>query len=666
MSRDHQWTVVWLLVVVVLVPSATVLWLTTVATRNERAASKARLMAAYQSQLETASIQIDNHWNDVDQRCHRIVANTSGQRAFEACVNAGLADSVLIVADGALVYPAPDTQTSLDSLNEAAWAAANRLEFVAQNFAIAADAYAAIANVEPDPNAEARAWIGHARCLQKDDKTGNLAQVIDVLVNTMNRSELRSATHSGGRSYWLDAQLRALELMQNSSFAADKFAARKLTVRGAIRDYNRPFPASQRLFAMRRFTSLFPTSESFATYDALQLAEKYAARIHEQALDSRTDWNLASDPHCVSLKSCPVVLIYRKTELAEQIRTVLQPWQTVDAGLQLVSENQADRSSDDSSGNPAENLPVYVATVPIESMPGRRLGMTLTNPDLFEESSRHQAAIYAIAGLITIAIVCILAFAIALFVRRQLRLAQLKSDLATVVSHELRTPLASVRVLVDTLLDDTLQDPQQRTEYLQLIAQENERLSRLIENFLRFSRIERNSERYQLTPEPPAQLVTQAVSVVGNKLNQAGTRFSTTVDPDVPSVAVDRDAFVTVLANLLDNAVKFTDETALIELRVCTDKTFVVFEVIDDGIGMSASDAKHIFEKFYQSDTLLSRSHGGCGLGLSLVRSIVEGHGGSVEVQTTPGEGSTFRVKIPASQSTDQVDEKNPTWQHSA
>ena len=105
---------------------------------------------------------------------------------------------------------------------------------------------------------------------------------------------------------------------------------------------------------------------------------------------------------------------------------------------------------------------------------------------------------------------------------------------------------------------------------------------------------------------------------------------------------------VMCLLNLIDNAVKFTVAGKQIRFRIQADSNDVVFEVADEGVGMTAAESKRAFERFYQADTRLSRRHGGCGLGLSLVRSIVHAHGGRVDVDSKPGHGSTFRIRMPA------------------
>jgi two-component system, OmpR family, phosphate regulon sensor histidine kinase PhoR len=120
------------------------------------------------------------------------------------------------------------------------------------------------------------------------------------------------------------------------------------------------------------------------------------------------------------------------------------------------------------------------------------------------------------------------------------------------------------------------------------------------------------------------------------------------VTPDLPAIHADESALVTALVNLLDNAYKYTPEEKRIALRAFAANGGVCFEVRDNGIGIAPREMKKIFLKFYQADRRLARSGGGCGLGLSIVRFLVEAHGGSVRVASEPGKGSTFTVALGA------------------
>ena len=274
-------------------------------------------------------------------------------------------------------------------------------------------------------------------------------------------------------------------------------------------------------------------------------------------------------------------------------------------------------------------------------LPGWQVAFTLQNDQWLAEAARRRTTSYFAAGYLVIAALCITGLLLGHAFRRQMRLTRLKTDLVATVSHELKTPLASMRLLVDALLEDASPDPQKTHEYLQLISGENLRLTRLIENFLTFSRIERRRQTFEFVDTDPTRVVNAVALAMRERV-----RIETEVEPNLPSVYVDEDALVTVLLNLLDNAYKYTSAQKRISLRVCQDGDRVVFAVEDNGTGISPREQKRIFRKFYQVDRRLARDTGGCGLGLSIVDYIVRAHGGAIRVNSSLGNGSTFFVSL--------------------
>jgi signal transduction histidine kinase len=307
----------------------------------------------------------------------------------------------------------------------------------------------------------------------------------------------------------------------------------------------------------------------------------------------------------------------------------------------------------DSSGAFAAGLaspdkPAFLKAPLGKFFPGWNVEIHFKDVDVFETAAERQKMIYVWAGLLAIAVILSAGLLSARVVGKQIKTNKLKNDFIATVSHELKTPLASMRVLVDTLLEGSYRDQQQVTEYLELVSKENERLTGLIDNFLSFSRMERNKQTFSMTRTSSGQIARDAAEAVKMKFSTGQCVFDADIAGELPDVIADRDAMITVLVNLLDNAYKYSYDDKHIELRAFARDGMVCFRVSDNGVGMSRRSAKKIFRRFYQVDRSLSRGAEGCGLGLSIARFIVDAHKGSIDVESKSGEGSTFTVKLPA------------------
>jgi signal transduction histidine kinase len=219
------------------------------------------------------------------------------------------------------------------------------------------------------------------------------------------------------------------------------------------------------------------------------------------------------------------------------------------------------------------------------------------------------------------------------------------------VSHELKTPLASIRLLVDTLLDsdpdsDDGKSPNQTREYLQLISHENARLTRLIDGFLTFSRIEGGMQSFDFQRINLRDVAQQAAAVFQEHHESANTCLRKIVG-DSCWVLGDTDLLVTAVVNLLENAWKYSEQDRLITLTTDAQDGQAMISVADNGIGMRPQNAKHVFDRFYQVDQRVARNRGGCGLGLSIVRAIIDSHDGTAHVESQSGIGSTFTILLP-------------------
>jgi signal transduction histidine kinase len=233
-------------------------------------------------------------------------------------------------------------------------------------------------------------------------------------------------------------------------------------------------------------------------------------------------------------------------------------------------------------------------------------------------------------------------------VRREAHIAELRTQFVSSVSHELKTPLTSIRMFAELLQMRESNDAQQN-RFLDTIVSESERLTRLLNNVLDFSRIERGQKTYRMEPAPLEEVVQSAVRTIQYPLTQQGFVLGLDIDEGIPPVPVDRDALQQAILNLLTNAMKYSGEQRQIRLRLCSENGNAVIQVSDRGIGIPETEQSRIFEKFYRVPIPENREISGTGLGLSLVAHIAEAHGGSVQVKSRVGEGATFSILIPLS-----------------
>jgi signal transduction histidine kinase len=231
-------------------------------------------------------------------------------------------------------------------------------------------------------------------------------------------------------------------------------------------------------------------------------------------------------------------------------------------------------------------------------------------------------------------------------VTKEMALARLKSDFVSNVSHELRTPLSLIRLYAETLEMGRLTSPEKYQEYYCIIRKESERLTALINNILDFSRIEAGRKEYDFRETDMSELVHNTLDSYRYQLEQSGFQFEEKID-EVPSMRVDREAMARSLLNLVNNALKYSQDRKYIGVNLYRDNGSVKLEVVDQGIGIPHQEQQKIFEKFYRVGDPLVHNTKGSGLGLSLVRHIVQAHGGEVAVDSSPGQGSKFTIVLP-------------------
>lgn len=233
-------------------------------------------------------------------------------------------------------------------------------------------------------------------------------------------------------------------------------------------------------------------------------------------------------------------------------------------------------------------------------------------------------------------------------VRQQRKRSLQKTTFISSVSHELRTPLTSIKMFVDFLAkNQQLKTDPETGKYLRIIRGESERLSRLVENVLDYAKIERGVKQYQFEYEEAEAIIRSVADTFSYHAEMSGVKIELDLEGELPEIHADRHALSQALINLLANAVKYSVSRQPVRLSARVEGKQLIIRVKDRGIGIRKKDLKYIFDDYYRVEEGEAANIAGTGLGLPLVRHIVEAHGGEVAVESVYGEGSTFTIKLP-------------------
>ena len=292
---------------------------------------------------------------------------------------------------------------------------------------------------------------------------------------------------------------------------------------------------------------------------------------------------------------------------------------------------------------PGKNIYVSFRTI----LPSWKLRLSAETMRLSEIAASRELWF---AGLSMLMLLCILSLGLFLFIRVSwdIRWFQLRSDFVSGVSHEFKTPLSLIRLYSETLaIDDQDFSPDDRRNYSRIIARESERMSRLMDNVLDFSKMEQGRRLHVLQEGDLTAPISQAVNDYSEYLAWSGFAIKCSIQPQLPPVRFNSEQVSQMLLNLMDNARKYSGTSKLIRVNAWAEFSEVVVEVQDNGIGIPAEEKEKIFQPFYR--VAKGNEKGGCGLGLYLVDQVMREHGGRVEVESEVNQGSRFRLVFPIS-----------------
>ena len=612
----------------VAVPAAALIWTTLNLWERDRRHGAQELGALHRFHLEEAVRIIDAELAARAQRAGRrdpVPAAEAGVVFRELSIDGlpgslptgapeeGMPDGLLVVAsNGVPLYPAP-----------------------------------AIGTLQPpdaDLRGEALVAAFHQRLI-----TRSMADAYLDLAAQLMEEHLEGSRSPSGRLYLPGIRWAALQRLSPED---PRFGATLEALIRQVTRYEAPLmPASQRLFLAREVRRLggqpeLPTESAEALGLAVvQSLAGPASRELRVAMTVHPSGDGSGEE--VWLLPAPgggVIWLYRRERLHRELEA------RVNRGLapqgyraRLGPQN---RASPVSAGTGVASSGELQASLGA-SLPGWELGLDASAAAAsMARTARRQAVLQVASATSAVILGTVLAF---LTIRRflqRVRLAEVRHDFLTTVSHELRTPMTSIRMLIESLVADPDPSPERTRSYLEVVSRETLRLGRLVDDYLTFARLERGRMDYDFQPTPPETVVEAAVRSVGPRFAAPACDFRTELAEELPLIRADVPSLTTALLNLLENAHKYTGADKRILLTVTRTAEGVRFTVTDNGRGFDPRHRSRIFEKFHRVDEAVGAVTG-AGLGLHIVRSIVEAHGGRVEVETTPGEGSRFTILLP-------------------
>jgi signal transduction histidine kinase len=275
-----------------------------------------------------------------------------------------------------------------------------------------------------------------------------------------------------------------------------------------------------------------------------------------------------------------------------------------------------------------------------------KAGIGLRNTNLEELARDSFLHSVGVTMLVLVFLLCGMALTIRA-TDREARLAQAKSNFVANVSHELKTPLSLLSLFSEILELGRVKNEEKKIEYYRIIRHESRRLNKMIDNILDFSKIEAGRKAYNLAAGDIAEVIQNVLSSYRYQITNSGFDVQTNIPASLPPVLIDRDAMAQAISNLLDNAIKYSGDVKQLSITTETIRSELSVEIADHGIGIPRAEQAKIFEKFYRVGNGLVHDVKGSGLGLSLVKHIIEAHKGTISVDSDVGKGSVFRILLP-------------------
>ena len=280
--------------------------------------------------------------------------------------------------------------------------------------------------------------------------------------------------------------------------------------------------------------------------------------------------------------------------------------------------------------------------------PNYKIGISLVGQTIDDLVKQRATTNILLIGLLTVVLI-LGVWIVYRNIRKEVELAQIKSDFVSNVSHELRTPLSLISMFAETLEMGRIKTEEKKKEYYSIISQEANRLGKIVNSILNFSKMEAGKRQYNFVDSYLNDIAVNVYRSYKFHLEQKGFTFNIVKDETIPIIKLDEEAVSEAIVNLVDNAVKYSDNIKEITIRTGQENNFAFVEVEDKGIGIHEKDQKKIFDKFFRVSSGNVHNIKGSGLGLSIVKYIMDAHKGKIQLSSEVGIGSKFRLLFPLS-----------------
>jgi len=283
---------------------------------------------------------------------------------------------------------------------------------------------------------------------------------------------------------------------------------------------------------------------------------------------------------------------------------------------------------------------------PLWMFPDYKIGISLVGQTIEELVQQRALTNILLIGLLTLVLI-LGAWIVYRNIKKEVELAQIKSDFVANVSHELRTPLSLISMFSETLEMDRVKSEEKKREYYSIISQEANRLSKIVNSILNFSKMEAGKRQFNFVESYLNDVAENVYRSYKFHLEQKGFTLNLMKDETIPIIKIDEEAVSEAIVNLVDNAVKYSDNKKEIIIRTGQENNFAFVEVEDKGIGIPERDQKKIFEKFFRVSSGNIHNVKGSGLGLSIVKYIMDAHKGRIDLFSEVDKGSKFHLEFP-------------------